>query len=230
MVSTVSAATPVDLMATQVDSETLSFPTGAAIFSQGQPADAIYGVRRGIVEVINAAGDKLCCRPGELFSYEDIVWKDGAYRNDAIARTPVGNDRVSLSTWVAIRSTGVVVKMPVANAATPIHPYCAAWHPCRVKAACAYTRTQANPRIFGLSSAFEQIHQGQLTVARGPLCRQRLRQFRKTGRPGRPVMAPQLASQIGMNLQPTQLAPSGLPGLGRGAMAAAAAAEAGAHR
>ena len=85
----VSAATPVDLMATQVDSETLSFPTGAAIFRQGQPADAIYGVRRGIVEVINAAGDKLCCRPGELFSYEDIVWKDGAYRNDAIARTPV---------------------------------------------------------------------------------------------------------------------------------------------
>jgi CRP-like cAMP-binding protein len=85
----VSAATPVDLMATQVDSETLSFPTGAAIFSRGQPAEAIYGVRRGIVEVINAAGDKLCCRPGELFSYEDIVWKDGVYRNDAIARTPV---------------------------------------------------------------------------------------------------------------------------------------------
>ena len=89
MAVSVSAATPVDLMATQVDSETLSFPTGGAIFRRGEPAEAIYGVRRGIVEVINAAGDKLCCRAGELFSYEDIVWKDGVYRNDAIARTPV---------------------------------------------------------------------------------------------------------------------------------------------
>jgi CRP/FNR family cyclic AMP-dependent transcriptional regulator len=89
LIAGVSAATPVDLMATQVDSEVLSFATGAAIFRRGQPAEAIYGVRRGIVEVISAEGDKLCCRPGELFSYEDIVWKDGTYRNEALARTPV---------------------------------------------------------------------------------------------------------------------------------------------
>jgi CRP/FNR family cyclic AMP-dependent transcriptional regulator len=89
LVVTLSATTPVDLMATQVDCELLSVPTGVEIFSRGEPADAIYGVRRGIVEVINAAGDKLCCRPGELFSYEDIVWKDGVYRNAAVARTPV---------------------------------------------------------------------------------------------------------------------------------------------
>jgi CRP-like cAMP-binding protein len=89
LVAGITVATPVDLMATQVDSETLSFATGAAVFRRGQPADAIYGVRRGIVEVISAEGDKLCCRPGELFSYEDIVWKDGTYRNDALARTPV---------------------------------------------------------------------------------------------------------------------------------------------
>jgi CRP-like cAMP-binding protein len=89
LVAGVSSATPVDLMATQVDSEVLSFATGAAIFRRGQPAEAIYGVRRGIVEVISAEGDKLCCRPGELFSYEDIVWKDGSYRNEAVARTPV---------------------------------------------------------------------------------------------------------------------------------------------
>ena len=84
-----AVATPIELMATQVDSETVSFPTGAAIFNRGQAADAIYGVRRGIVEVINANGDKLCYRPGELFSYQDIVWRDGIYRNDAFARTPV---------------------------------------------------------------------------------------------------------------------------------------------
>ncbi|MEY4431748.1 MAG: hypothetical protein RLZZ533_1684 [Cyanobacteriota bacterium] len=86
---TTTVSTPIELMATQVDSDTVSFPTGAAIFSRGQAADAIYGVRRGIVEVINAAGDKLCYRSGELFSYEDVVWKDGAHRCDAVARTPV---------------------------------------------------------------------------------------------------------------------------------------------
>ncbi len=86
---TSTASTPIELMSAQVDCETLSFPTGAAIFSSGQSANAIYGVRRGIVEVIDGSGAKLCCRPGELFSYEDIVWKDGVYRNDAVARTPV---------------------------------------------------------------------------------------------------------------------------------------------
>jgi CRP-like cAMP-binding protein len=53
----ISAATPIELLATQVDSETLSFPTDGAVFSRGEAADAIYGVRRGIVEVINASGD-----------------------------------------------------------------------------------------------------------------------------------------------------------------------------
>ncbi len=89
MTTTLLAATPLDLMAAQVDSECLSFPTGAPIFRRGQAAKAIYGVRRGIVEVTNPAGEHLCYRPGELFSYEDIVWRDCTYRNDAIARTPV---------------------------------------------------------------------------------------------------------------------------------------------
>ena len=59
------------------------------MFSRGSRADSIYGVRRGIIEVIGQAGEKLCYRPGELFSYQDIVWRDGIYRNDAFARTPV---------------------------------------------------------------------------------------------------------------------------------------------
>lgn len=83
-----AVASPIELMATQVDSETVSLPR-APIFSRGQAADAIYGVRRGIVEVINAQGDKLCYRPGELFSYEDIVWNEDVRHNDAVARTPV---------------------------------------------------------------------------------------------------------------------------------------------
>jgi CRP-like cAMP-binding protein len=81
--------TPIELMAAQVDCEVLTLPTGAKVFSRGTRADSIYGVRRGIIEVIGEAGEKLCYRPGELFSYQDIVWRDGIYRNDALARTPV---------------------------------------------------------------------------------------------------------------------------------------------
>jgi len=81
--------TPIELMAAQVDCEVLTLPTGAKVFSRGNRADSIYGVRRGIIEVIGEAGEKLCYRPGELFSYQDIVWRDGIYRNDALARTPV---------------------------------------------------------------------------------------------------------------------------------------------
>ena len=76
-------------MAAQVECEVLTLPTGAKVFSRGEPADAIYAVRRGIVEVVGEGGEKLCYRPGELFSYQDIVWFDGTYRNEAFARTPV---------------------------------------------------------------------------------------------------------------------------------------------
>jgi CRP/FNR family cyclic AMP-dependent transcriptional regulator len=89
LVASLTVNMPIELMAAQVDCEVLTLPTGAKVFSRGSRADSIYGVRRGIIEVIGQAGEKLCYRPGELFSYEDIVWRDGIYRNDAFARTPV---------------------------------------------------------------------------------------------------------------------------------------------
>lgn len=76
-------------MAVQVETELLTLPTGATVFEQGRRADSIYGVRRGIVELIGPAGEKLCYRPGELFCYQDIVWGPGEHSNTAIARTPV---------------------------------------------------------------------------------------------------------------------------------------------
>lgn len=76
-------------MAVQVESERLTLPTGASVFEQGMEADSIYGIRRGIVELIGSAGEKLSYRPGELFCYQDIVWGVGRHRNTAIARTPV---------------------------------------------------------------------------------------------------------------------------------------------
>ena len=89
LVSTPGLTTPIELMAAQVDCEVLTLPTGAKVFVRGTPADSIYGVRRGIVEVVGETGEKLCYRPGELFSYQDIVWRDGTYRTEALARTPV---------------------------------------------------------------------------------------------------------------------------------------------
>jgi CRP-like cAMP-binding protein len=89
--------TPIELMAAQVDAELITLPTGSKVFSRGTRADVIYGVRRGIVEVVGETGEKLCYRPGELFSYQDIMWRDRIYRNDAVARTPVellGLDRL----------------------------------------------------------------------------------------------------------------------------------------
>ena len=89
MVASVTITTSLELLAAQVDCEVLTLPTGSKVFSRGSRADSIYGVRRGIIEVIGESGEKLCYRPGELFSYQDILWRDGVYRNEAVARTPV---------------------------------------------------------------------------------------------------------------------------------------------
>ena len=89
MTTTLSLASPVDLIASQVDCERLAYPTGAEIFASGEQALAIFGVRQGLVELIDNAGNRLCYRPGEVFSYQDIAWREGRYRNDAVARTPV---------------------------------------------------------------------------------------------------------------------------------------------
>ena len=67
----------------------MTFPTAALIFTPGESANSIYALRRGIVELMGEPDSTLCYRPGELFSYQDIVWSEGPYRNTAVARTPV---------------------------------------------------------------------------------------------------------------------------------------------
>ena len=84
-----STLSPVDLIAAQVDSETLVLPTGSCIFSRGSDVDAIYAVRRGSVELHSDTGEKICYRSGELFSFQDIAWREVAHRGDAVALTPV---------------------------------------------------------------------------------------------------------------------------------------------
>lgn len=80
---------PIELMAAQADCETFTLPTGAHVFSRGATATAIYAVKRGIVELVSGEGERTCFRPGELFSFQDIVWRQGVHRSDAVAQTPV---------------------------------------------------------------------------------------------------------------------------------------------
>ena len=81
MVATPTTTAPIELMAAQADSDTFTLPTGARIFQRGTVASAIYGVRRGIVELQGNEGDKTCYRPGELFSFRDIVWHQGLHHS-----------------------------------------------------------------------------------------------------------------------------------------------------
>jgi len=89
LVATPSSTTPLELLSAQVDCEFFSLPTGAHVFSRGTSANAIYAVKRGIVELEGPRAERICYRPGELFSYQDIVWRQGEHRGDAVARTPV---------------------------------------------------------------------------------------------------------------------------------------------
>ncbi len=89
MVATPTSTTPLELLAAQVDCELFSLPTAAHVFSRGASANAIYAVKRGIVELEGPTAERICYRPGELFSYQDIVWRQGEHRSDAVARTPV---------------------------------------------------------------------------------------------------------------------------------------------
>ncbi len=89
MVTTPAITAPIELMAAQLDCETFTLPTGAQVFSCGARANAIYAVRRGIVELVGPDSEKTCFRPGELFSYQDIAWRQGVHRSDAVALTPV---------------------------------------------------------------------------------------------------------------------------------------------
>ncbi len=83
------STTAIELLLAQVDCETFTLPTGAHVFSRGTSASAIYGLKRGIVELESPDAARICYRPGELFSFQDIVWRQGQHRSDALARTPV---------------------------------------------------------------------------------------------------------------------------------------------
>jgi CRP-like cAMP-binding protein len=83
------ALAPIELIASQGDSDFFTFPTGAHVFRRGARASAIYALRRGLVELVGDNGVRTSYQPGEFFSYGDIAWREGVHRSDALARTPV---------------------------------------------------------------------------------------------------------------------------------------------
>ena len=89
LVSTRSTLNPIDLLASHLECEHITLPTGSRVFKRGSAATAIYAVKRGIVELVGVNGEKTCYRPGELFSFQDIVWRESSHHGDALARTPV---------------------------------------------------------------------------------------------------------------------------------------------
>mgnify|MGYP001810258533 CR=1 FL=1 len=89
MLVTPGLISPLHLIGSQVESESIALPTGARIFRKGSLANSIYALRQGIVEVRGERGERICYRPGELFSYQDIVWREAVHSGDALARTPV---------------------------------------------------------------------------------------------------------------------------------------------
>jgi CRP/FNR family cyclic AMP-dependent transcriptional regulator len=70
LVSTRSTLNPLDLLASHLECEHFTFPTGSHVFKRGTAATAIYAVKRGIVELVGEKGEKTCYRPGELFSFQ----------------------------------------------------------------------------------------------------------------------------------------------------------------
>jgi CRP/FNR family cyclic AMP-dependent transcriptional regulator len=89
LISTPPTLNPIDLLASHVECEHITLPTGSPVFTRGSAATAIYAVKRGIVELVGKNGEKICYRPGELFSFQDIVWRQSPHESDALARTPV---------------------------------------------------------------------------------------------------------------------------------------------
>jgi CRP-like cAMP-binding protein len=80
---------PIGLIAEQLDCETVTLPTGAHVFRRGEAAQTIYAISRGIVELVSQQGETICYRSGEFFCYQDIIWREGRHRDDALARSPV---------------------------------------------------------------------------------------------------------------------------------------------
>jgi hypothetical protein len=67
----------------------MNLSAGSKLFSRGSRATSIYFLKQGIVELTGKHGEKICYLPGELFSFEDIVFANDVHHTDAVAKTPI---------------------------------------------------------------------------------------------------------------------------------------------
>ena len=80
----------------------LTLPTGATVFSAGEPVLFIHVIERGWRELHSGPLNRIRFGSGEFFFYEDLV--DGAecHSRDATAVTPVSLFRLSRSNFLAL--------------------------------------------------------------------------------------------------------------------------------
>lgn len=67
--------TPLELIQEQPEVDRLTLPTGATVFSAGEPVQFIHVIERGWMELSSGSGplNRIRFGSGELFFYEDLV-------------------------------------------------------------------------------------------------------------------------------------------------------------
>ena len=94
--------TPLELIQEQPEVDRLTLPTGATVFSAGEPVQFIHVIERGWMELSSGPLNRIRFGSGELFFYEDLVDDAECHSRDATAVTPVSLFRLSRSNFLAL--------------------------------------------------------------------------------------------------------------------------------
>ena len=94
--------TPLELSQEQPEGDRLTLPTGATVFSAGEPVQLIHVIERVWMELSIGPLNRIRFGSGELFFYDDLA--DGAewHSREATAGTPGSVFRLSRSNFLAL--------------------------------------------------------------------------------------------------------------------------------
>ena len=94
--------TPLELIQEQPEVDRLTLPTGATVFSAGEPVQFIHVIERGWMELSSGPLDRMRFGSGELFFYAALVDGTECQSRDATAVTPVSLFRLIRSNFLAL--------------------------------------------------------------------------------------------------------------------------------
>jgi len=94
--------TPLELIQEQPEVDHLTLPTGATVFSAGEPVQFIHVIERGWMELSSGPLNRIRFGSGELFFYEDLVHGIECHSRDATTVTPVSLFRLSRTNFLAL--------------------------------------------------------------------------------------------------------------------------------